>query len=86
MPLTQLPLLQCDKKLSDRDDDYILIISSDSLSSIKVYTSISSVNSSTLSQIYLSVCDPADISVYNKIGSLSSKSEKHLSLFSDIFL
>jgi hypothetical protein len=57
-----------------------------SLSSIKAYTFISSPDSFTLSWIYLSACDPTDISVYNKINSSGSKSEKHLSLFSDIFL
>jgi hypothetical protein len=67
----------------------VLIISldsSNSSSSIEAYTPISSFHSSSLSQIYLSACDPADISIHNKINSLGSKSEKHLSLFSDVFL
>jgi hypothetical protein len=55
----------------------ISLDSSNSSSSIEAYTPISSLNSSTLSQIYLSACDPADIFVYNKINSLGSKSEKH---------
>jgi hypothetical protein len=85
----QLLFLQGDEELSDRNDDYVLIIyldSSNSSSSIEAYTPISSLNSSTLSSIYLSTCDPAYISVHNKIDSLGSKSKKHLSLFSDIFL
>jgi hypothetical protein len=48
----QLPFLQGDEELNERDDDYTLIISldsSNSSSSIKVYTPISSLNSSTLS-------------------------------------
>jgi hypothetical protein len=84
-----IALLQGDKELNDRDDDYALIISlnsSNSLLSIEAYTPISSLNSSTLSWIYLSACDPANISVHNKIDSLGLKSKKYLSLFSDVFL
>jgi hypothetical protein len=54
----QLPFLQGDEELSDRDNDYVLIISldsSNSSSSIEAYTPISSPDSSTLSRIYLSV-------------------------------
>jgi hypothetical protein len=85
----QLPFLQGNKELNDRDDDYVLIISlnsSNSSSSIEAYTPISSLNSSTLSQVYLSACDPADISIHNKINSLGSKSKKHVNLFSNVFL
>jgi hypothetical protein len=85
----QLPCLQGDEELNDRDDDYTLIISldsSNSSSSIEAYTPISSLNSSSLSQIYLSACDPVDIYIHNKINSLGLKSEKHLSLFSNVFL
>jgi hypothetical protein len=89
MTSVQLLVLQDNKELNDRDDDYALIISlnsSNSSSGIEAYTPISSLNSSTLSRIYLSACDPADISIHNKIDSLGSKIEKHLSLFSDVFL
>jgi hypothetical protein len=69
----QLPFLQGDEELSHRKDDYVLIISlnlSNSSSIIEAYIPISSPDSSTLPRIYLSACDPADISIYDKINSL----------------
>jgi hypothetical protein len=47
-PSVQLPFLQGNEELSDKDNDYVLIISLDSSSSsssIKAYTPISSLNS-----------------------------------------
>jgi hypothetical protein len=63
-PSTQLPLLDS-KELIDREDDYAPIISLNLVNSssiIEAYIPISSLKPSTLSQIYLSACDPVDFS------------------------
>jgi hypothetical protein len=90
------------EELIDRKDDYALIIPLDSVNAssfIEAHAPISSLKPSILSQIYLSACDPANLSNYNKtdcselnldssipLKNGNTKIEEHLQLFSDIFL
>jgi hypothetical protein len=81
--------------LVERENDYVLIISLDSVNSsafVEAYTPILSSDSSTLSRIYLSACDSPDTlssTLYNTIhtpaDSTTSPSD-HLVPYTDLFL
>jgi hypothetical protein len=81
--------------LVERENDYVLIISLDSVNSlafVEAYTPIPSTDSSTLSHIYLSTCEFPDTKLltfcnttYTHADSLTVSSE-HLTPSTDLFL
>jgi hypothetical protein len=81
--------------LVERENDYALIISLDSVNSsafVEAYTPIQSPDSSTLSHIYLSACDFPDteLSTFCNTTNIYSNSAfcaaKHLAPYTDLFL
>jgi hypothetical protein len=79
----------------ERKNDYVLIISLDSVNSsafVEAYTPIPSTDSSTLSCIYLSACDFPDtesLTFYNTIhtpADSTTSASKRLALYTDRFL
>jgi hypothetical protein len=86
--------------LVERENDYALVISLDSVNSsafVEAYTPIPSPDSSTLSRIYLSACDFPDTqspTVYNTIHTPADSTtshtmtspSSHLAPYTDLFL
>jgi hypothetical protein len=81
--------------LVERENDYALIISLNSINSlafVEAYTPIPSPDSSTLSRIYLSACDFPDtpsLTLYNTIhtlADLTTSPSNRLAPYTDLFL